>query len=204
MRVLELSPPERFALALAVALLVLQALPVGDALEFRRSALAAEPWRALTGHLVHINWPHALINGAALWIVARLLAQDLDAGRQAIALTTCALAVTALLAWLHPGIEWYRGLSGALHGLFFAGTAKWLACEQPRTMRRLWLPAALFVGGWIKVIVEQPAGPAIAHAEWLGAPVIPQAHLAGALAGSLLGLLFAATQPRGEKQRRGQ
>lgn len=203
-RVLELSSPERFALALALALLLLQALPAGDALEFRRSALAAEPWRALTAHLVHVSWPHALINGAALWIVARLLAQDLDAWRQAIALTMSAFAVSVLLAWLHPGIEWYRGLSGALHGLFFAGTAKWLACEHPRTVRRLWLPAVLFVGGWIKVVVEQPAGSAIAHAEWLGAPVVPQAHLAGALAGSVLGLLFAATQPRGDKQQRGQ
>lgn len=204
MRGFALSLPERVALALALALLALHALNVGDALEYRRVALASEPWRALTAHLVHVSWPHALINGAALWVVARLVAEDLDIARQATALAVSALVVSAALAGLHPGIEWYRGLSGALHGLFFAGTAKWLASDRPRTLRRLWLPAVLFGGGWIKVLAEQPAGAPLPHSEWLGAAVVPQAHLAGALAGTALGLLFAATQARGREQQHEQ
>jgi hypothetical protein len=63
------------------------------------------------------------------------------------------------------------------------------------------MPAALLAGGWIKVIVEQPGGSATPHADWLGVAVVPQAHLAGALAGSVLGVLFAATQTRAEQQR---
>jgi rhomboid family GlyGly-CTERM serine protease len=196
MRTLRLSAPERAAIGLALVLLALQALVPGDALEYQRSALARQPWRFLTGHLVHINWPHALINAAALWIVVRLYARDLSASRQAIALAVSALAISAALAWLHPAIAWYRGLSGALHGLFFAGAVTWLLTERPRSLRRLWMPALLFVGGWMKVVFEQPHDGSLPRSDWLGAAVVPQAHLFGAACGTLLGALFAATKPR--------
>ena len=201
MRALQLSPPERVALALALALLLLQALAPGESLEYQRRALAGQPWRALTAHLVHVNWPHALINAAALWIVARLYAPDLDTRRQFVALLVSALAISAALAWLYPAIEWYRGLSGAVHGLFFAGAAKWLLAEWPRTLRRLWIPAALFAGGWIKVALEQPGDATTPHADWLGAAVVPQAHLVGAVCGTLLGALFARANSRAEQER---
>ena len=201
MRALPLSPPERVAIGLALALLVLHALGTGDALEYRRALLAREPWRVVTGHLVHISWPHALVNAAALWVVARLYADDLGARRQMQALVASALAVSAALAVLYPAIEWYRGLSGALHGLFFAGATKWLLSERPRTARRLWLPAALFVGGWVKVALEQPGGATTPHAQWLGAAVVPQAHFVGALCGTALGALFAATKAGAEQKR---
>jgi rhomboid family GlyGly-CTERM serine protease len=200
-RTLELSSPERVAIALALAMLTLQAVAPIDALEYRRLALASEPWRFLTGHLVHINWQHALVNAAALWVVARLYAPDLDARRQAVALFLSGLAISAALVWLLPSIEWYRGLSGALHGLYFAGATTWLVTERPRTWRRLWLPAALFLGGWIKVALEQPGGAATPHADWLGAAVVPQAHLVGAICGTLLGALFASMDARREQQR---
>jgi rhomboid family GlyGly-CTERM serine protease len=188
----------------AIALLALHAFAPGDVLEYQRGALARQPWRALTGHLVHVNWPHALINAAALWIVARLYAPDLSASRQAITLAASALAISATLAWLHPAIEWYRGLSGALHGLFFAGATRWLLTERPRSLRRLWLPVALFAGGWVKVVLEQPATSDLPYADWLVAPVVPQAHLAGAACGTALGALFAATQACSGEQRREQ
>jgi rhomboid family GlyGly-CTERM serine protease len=201
MRAFELSPPEGVAAGLALALLALHALAPGETLEYQRRLLADEPWRVLTAHLVHINWTHALVNAAALWIVARLYAEDLGAGRQALALGASALVISAALALLYPSIDWYRGLSGALHGLFFAGAAKWLLSERPRTFRRLWLPATLFAGGWVKVALEQPGGATTPHAQWLGAAVVPQAHFVGALCGTVLGALFAATQPGGEQQR---
>jgi rhomboid family GlyGly-CTERM serine protease len=200
-RTLRLSPPERAAIAVAIALLALHAFAPGDALEYQRGALARQPWRVFTGHLVHINWPHALINAAALWIVARLYAPDLSAARQAIALAASALAISAAFAWLYPAIEWYRGLSGALHGLFFAGAATWLLTERPRSLRRLWLPVALFAGGWVKVVLEQPVTAHLPHANWLGTAIVPQAHLAGAVCGTVLGALFAATQARSGQQR---
>jgi rhomboid family GlyGly-CTERM serine protease len=196
------SAAERAALALALLVLLLQAVPAGDALEYRRAALASAPWRALTGHLVHINWTHAVINALALLIVARLFAPDLSLRAQFAALALGAIAIGAALAFFWPDVAWYRGLSGALHALFFAGAAKWLIDARPRTLRALWLPLALFGGGWIKVLAEQPLDGASTYADWLGAPVVTQAHLVGALAGSAFGALLAFAQSARQREQR--
>lgn len=200
------SRAELIAIAIALLMLVLQALPDLSLLEYRNTNPAAEPWRWLTAHFVHVNWQHALINAVALWVVARLFAPDLKPSRQLWALLTAALAISACLAFIYPTIAWYRGLSGALHGLFFAGAALWLIKAKPRSLQQLWLPSALFFGGWIKVALEQPGGATTPYAEWLGAGVVPQAHLVGAACGTLLGLLFAISDAnaRDEQQRRQQ
>jgi len=196
-----LSTAERWALGIAAVVLLLHASGLGDAFEYRRAFLASEPWRLLTGHLVHINWPHAVINAAALLIVARLFAPDLSAPRQLVILLSAGIVIGLGLAALAPGILWYRGLSGVLHALFFAGAAKWLFSARSRAVRNLWLPAALFAGGWIKVALEQPAGGALPYADWLGAAVVPQAHLLGAACGSVFGLLLALADRRSAEQR---
>ncbi len=197
------SRAELIAIAIALLMLVLQALPSIAVLEYRNPAPIGEPWRWLTGHFVHVNWQHALINAVALWVVARLFAPDLGPARQLSALLVAALTISACLWLIYPAIAWYRGLSGALHGLFFAGSAIWLIKAKPRRFQQLWLPSALFFGGWIKVVLEQPGGATTPYAEWLGAGVVPQAHLVGAACGTLLGLLFAISDAnaRGEQQR---
>lgn len=196
-----ISRAEVVAIVLAALILVLQALPITlDVLEYRYDALTSEPWRVLTGHLVHVNWQHALINAVALWVVARLFAPDLAASSQLIALVVSGLAIGMCLALLYPSINWYRGLSGALHGLFFAGATKWLLQARPRTFHHLWLPLVLFLGGWIKVVVEQPGGATTPYAEWLGAGVVPQAHLVGAASGTLLGLALALSDANARRQ----
>ena len=185
------SLAEVIAIAIALLMLVLQALPSVDVLEYQNTASMHEAWRWLTAHFIHVNWQHALINAVALWVVARLFAPDLSPSRQLSTVVSAALAISACLALLYPSIAWYRGLSGALHGLFFAGATIWLIKARPRRFRQLWLPSALFFGGWIKVVLEQPGGATTPYAEWLGAGVVPQAHLVGAACGTMLGLLFA-------------
>ena len=199
-----LSSAERFALIGGAVVLVLQVFPQTALLEYRRALLATEPWRALSGHFVHINWTHVAINVAAWWVVARLFAPDLSARRQAGALVLSALGISVVLATIFPTIEWYRGLSGALHGLFFAGATVWLVKARPRTAATLWLPAALWIGGWIKVALEQPIGAATPYVDWLQAGVVPQAHLAGAAFGTLFGLAVAALDARRTQQRQQQ
>lgn len=204
MRGFPFSTAERWALGIAAVVLLLHASGLGDAFEYRRALLTNEPWRLLTGHLVHINWPHAVINAVALLIVARLFAPDLSAPRQLVVLISAGVVIGLGLAALAPGILWYRGLSGVLHALFFAGAATWLFSVRQLTARALWLPATLFVGGWIKVALEQPAGGVLPYADWLGAAVVPQAHLLGAAWGSVFGLLLALADRRSTEQREQQ
>lgn len=197
---MQLSAAERQALGGAALVLLVQAIvPLHGALEYRQALVASQPWRALTAHLVHVNWVHALLNLAAWLVVARLFAPELRTWRQPLVLAVAALAVTLHLALLHPGIAWYRGFSGTLHGVFFAGATAWLLAlltDGERRPRALWLPAVLVAGGWVKVLAEQPGGSLTPYAQWLGAGIVPQAHLAGAVAGSMLGLLFAWAGPR--------
>ncbi|MFN9574209.1 MAG: rhombosortase [Betaproteobacteria bacterium] len=197
---MQLSVAERQALGGAALVLLVQAIvPLHGALEYRQALVASQPWRALTAHLVHVNWVHALLNLAAWLVVARLFAPELRTWRQPLVLAVAALAVTLHLALLHPGIAWYRGFSGTLHGVFFAGATAWLLAlltDGERRPRALWLPAVLVAGGWVKVLAEQPGGSLTPYAQWLGAGIVPQAHLAGAVAGSVLGLLFAWAGPR--------
>lgn len=194
-----LSPAERLALAGAALLLLLQALtPLQPALEYRADAAWSQPWRLLSAHLVHVNWTHVAINAAAWWVVTRLFAPELRIRAQLAVLAVAAVAIGAGLALLHPGIAWYRGFSGVLHGLFFAGSVQWLIdtlrTPAQRTLRALWLPVVLLAGGAIKVIAEQPAGSTTPFADWLGAGTVPQAHLFGAVAGAAMGAVIAAVK----------
>jgi rhomboid family GlyGly-CTERM serine protease len=201
MTTMTLSSAERVAIVVAAIALLLQAIGAVDALELRRALWMQQPWRLLTGHLVHLNWLHALVNAAALFIVARLFARDLDATRQGVVMAISAIVIGIGLSTAYRGIDWYRGLSGVIHALFFAGAAAWLVSERSLDLRKVWLPAALLVGGWVKVLAEQPRGDLLPHAEWLGAAVVPQAHLIGAACGTTLGLLFALANRRRGQQR---
>ena len=194
------GPPAVLTAALAgsALILLLQLMPeVPAALEYRRSALAAEPWRLLTGHIVHVNWTHALVNSGAWVVLAWLFAPQRDARRQLLSLAFGAALISLALAVGFPSIQWYRGASGALHALFFAGATAAVGESLRRQRRRAaLLPLGLTVGGWLKVILEQPGGSVTPYAEWLAAATVPQAHLFGALAGTLLGLIFAARAAR--------
>jgi rhomboid family GlyGly-CTERM serine protease len=195
---LSLSPAERFALTGALLLVVLQlAAPWHAVLEYRAEVVGLQPWRLLTAHFVHVNWTHLVINAAAWFVVARLYAPELPPRSQLLLITLSSLAISVALAWLHPGIVWYRGFSGVLHALFFAGGTRWLldVLRDPaeRNLRGLWLPLLLLVGGAIKVLLEQPAGSSTPYADWLGAGTVPQAHLAGAAVGLAVGLARGLT-----------
>lgn len=192
------APAERFALAGACALLLLQSAGLGSALEYRRAMLAVEPWRLLTGHWVHVNWRHAVLNALAWVALARLYAPELPPLRQATLLTGSALG-TGLLLWVAaPDVAWYRGASGALHGVFAAGAALWLArpaaAALPGARPARWWPALLLAAVWAKVLAEQAIGP-IAPANWLGVAVITRAHLFGVAVGTVLGILTAVLRP---------
>lgn len=189
-----LPAPLLAALAGAGLILLLQAMPsIPPLLEYRRAALATQPWRLLAGHLVHVNWTHALVNAGAWLLLAALFASRIGARRQLAIMVIGAVFISAALAVCIPSVAWYRGASGALHALFFAGaTAAVGGSLRRRRAPSEPLPLALLAGGWIKVALEQPGDGGAIYAEWLAATIVPQAHLLGALAGSALGLLFAA------------
>jgi rhomboid family GlyGly-CTERM serine protease len=192
-----LAPPLYVAIAGAALILLLQAAPpLPAALEYRRDLLAGEPWRLLSAHFVHVNGVHALANAATWLLLAPLLAPVLGARRQLLVLALGGVLVAAGLAAFYPAIAWYRGASGALHALFFAGAAAALVtAARKRRWRRAALPALLLAAAAMKVALELPQGASTPYAHWIATTTVPQAHLLGALAGAALGVLLGAASP---------
>ena len=170
-------------------ILTVEILGLGPALEYRRHLLLSEPWRLLTGHFAHLSLLHAMLNGVALLLLGRLFAERLRCA-ELWAILAVAPVLISLVFWAAmPELGWYRGLSGALHALYFAGCVVWVRGSRGRAR---WLPLAALVGGLLKVLLEQPWDASFPFHAWLGAPVVPQAHLMGAIIGTAVGLYLSA------------
>jgi rhomboid family GlyGly-CTERM serine protease len=185
--------------SIVLLVLILEVLTLGDALEYRRALAFSEPWRLLSGHFVHLSLLHALLNGVALLLIGRLFAERLQVLEIVAVLIGSAVLISLGFRAAMPELVWYRGLSGALHAVFFAGCIVWIATAAGRA--RI-LPIAALATGALKVLLEQPWDSSFPVRGWLGGAVVPQAHLIGALVGIAAGLLLA--QRRRQQQRQQQ
>jgi rhomboid family GlyGly-CTERM serine protease len=186
---------------LVVAVLALELLSDGSLLEYRRPLLGAEPWRLLSGHLVHLSMIHALLNGVALLLLGRLFESRLRIGELWLVVGAVPILISLVFWIAMPELVWYRGLSGVLHALYFAGSVLWLSDARHHAR---WLPLAALVAGTLKVLIEQPWDASFPFHEWLGAPVVPQAHLIGALIGVAAGLWFRFRRRRDQDDSRAE
>ncbi len=185
--------------AIVFAVLAAQLFLPVELLEYRRALAAQEPWRLFTGHFVHLSLLHALLNCVALLLLDRLFADRLRP-RELFAILGLAPILVSLVFWLVlPELQWYRGLSGVLHAVYFAGCVTWIASS---TGRARWLPVAALIGGTLKVLVEQPWDASFPVHEVLRIAVVPQSHLIGAIVGTAAGLLLRQRrkQPEPEQQ----
>ncbi|MEM7216931.1 MAG: rhombosortase [Pseudomonadota bacterium] len=149
---------------------------LGLPLRYERGGLAAgELWRAVSGHLVHLGWVHLALNAAAFVLLALLAASA------RLAVVLCLLfapLISAALFVFAPHVEWYVGLSAALHGLF-----AWIALDLVREGERLgWLG---LIGLCVKLGFEQWNGPDTWTGGLIGGAVVIESHLYGAAAGAL-------------------
>lgn len=166
---------------LLLGLLELGGEPVREALRFDRPAIAAgEWWRLLTGHFVHLDGDHLLVNVFGVALMWALFARDYSPLRWAAIYFASCLSIGAGLWFLDPGIDRYVGASGALHGVMAAGT---LAHLRRRDLDG-WILAVFMIS---KLIYEQSVGalPFMAAGE-----TIVDAHLYGAVGGFALALLL--------------
>jgi len=169
-------------LILVAAALMLGGDPAREWLAFARDAVRdGEAWRLVTGHLVHLGWPHFALNAAGLVLVWALVG---SAYRPAawIAIFLASIAAIDLGLWLfNPALQWYVGLSGVLHGVLTAGLV--MSCRQPRIETTILAILLL-----CKLVWEQFSGPLPGSEGSSGGPVIVDAHLYGAIGGLLAGL----------------
>lgn len=176
-----------YGAALVATLLALFGLATGGqplslALRYERTALTHYQWWRLIGaHWVHLNLRHALLNCAGLVLLWILFAREFSPRRWLWIVAASVLCIDAGLWFLRPGVEWYLGASGVLHGVLAAGACAWYRRGDA-------LGAALLLLLVVKMIYEQNTGASVFEHDL---PLVPDAHLFGALGGVL-----AACVPR--------
>ncbi|AWB65933.1 rhombosortase [Saccharobesus litoralis] len=144
-----------------------------------------EWWRLITGHLVHSNTYHSLLNLGGVLAVWALHGEYYAKYKLAIVSLLLGLAISAsIVMW--QSYTHYVGFSAILHGLFCFG-----AIEDIKRKVNGGELILLFVIG--KVIWEQIAGGSMQVAELINANVATDAHLFGTIFGCIIGVIYIVT-----------
>lgn len=163
-------------------------------LEWRPDSAWHQPWRIWSAAWVHYSRMHLLANAAgAVLVIALGLAARMPA-RAALA-WFIAWPLTHLALLLRPELSGYGGLSGVLHA-GVAVVAVELILRGGRARRLGFVIAAVLL---LKILFEEPWGPALRWPAGWDIAVVPFAHASGAAAGALCALLAAQLfrgQPR--------
>ena len=180
-------------LALLCLMLAWLPEPLQQALQYQRDAIGnGQLWRLLSGHLLHSNNWHLLMNLAGLLLAMLLHSHYYRAASLCLQWALCALLIAVAMYLYSADIAIYVGLSGLLHSMLTLGALRDIQLK----MTTGWL---LLAGLLIKVSFEQWQGPDAKLAELINASVAIDAHLYGVCSGLGLGLLLYGWQRSGKK-----
>ncbi|MGB1221827.1 MAG: rhombosortase [Alcanivoracaceae bacterium] len=170
------------AAVIGMAVLALFGDSAGEALRYRRDAVAdGQWWRLVSCHLVHLNGWHALMNLTGFTLVCLFFDDLLSLRRLALWFLVSAPLVGIAFYLRDTSLAGYVGLSGLLHGLFVMCLLLGIRGQPALHLVVL----ALVVG---RLVYEQTPGYDVNYAkEWIGGRVHVNAHLYGAMVGAVLG-----------------
>ena len=155
-------------------------------LDWQPGLAASEPWRLLSAVWVHWSPLHLGTNLLAAAVVAAYGWAGRMPARAALAYAA-AWPLTHLGLLLRPELAHYGGLSGVLHAGVAIATLWLLLTSGPGARWRQAIGLMVATGLVVKLVTEEPWGPALRHsAEW-DIAVAPLAHATGAAAGLLCG-----------------
>ncbi len=185
---LGMLPHKSFIFFLSVALLVTVLWSLGDSITqhlmyHQRSIADGQVWRIITGHLVHSNGWHLLLNITSLLLIGWLFSQHLDIRLWATVFLLSALMISLTYFWLAPQFQYYVGLSAVLYAIIIIGALFDLK-QQPLIA----IIILLVVTG--RVIWQQFSGGVDELAELIGERVAVESHLFGIIIGYLQGLFL--------------
>jgi len=140
-------------------------------------------WRLITGHFLHTNSTHLLLNTAGLTLLWALHGQYYQTPRYLIIFFLLCLGTSGGLYLFAPQMQWYVGLSGVLHGLFVIGAY----FDIKNKLKSGWL---MLIGVWLKVLHEQIYGASEDVAQLIAANVAIDAHLFGTITGCIIILYY--------------
>lgn len=145
-----------------------------------------EYWRIITAHFVHLSLNHTLFNIAGTAIFSFLFARQLSLLGWWLVLVFCVPVSSFAIFFLNPNLDWYVGFSGVLHGLLITGGILELRKAKGNDTR---MAIFILVVIAVKLMQEQFFGSLESTTEGIiGGKVFFDAHLYGALAGTVSGI----------------
>ncbi len=198
-------PVVRFVIPIALVSLALAISGLGDygrqIFEYLGSSNLHQTgglsYRWLSGHFTHLGLNHTWLNLAGLISIWVIYGRLITYRSWLIFIILCAFGISAGLHLFSPEVERYVGLSGVLHGMLALGGAYGMTIansnKHPRSLTSMrWEDMLVFLGLWIKVIYEQVVGAIPVSAAIAGDIVIINAHLYGAVLGTVFAVLLRA------------
>jgi len=159
-----------------------------NALMYHRSGIkAGEIWRILSGHIVHSNGWHLLLNLASLMMIGLLFSQHLTRLVWLLSFVLSGLMISACYFWIAPEYEYYVGLSAVLYAVIIIGAILDIK-EQPL------IAVIILVIVTARVIWQQYSGSLDSLAELIEDRVAIESHLFGIGSGYVLGILLLIKQ----------
>lgn len=157
---------------------------VTDFLVYQRHFInEGELWRLITGHILHTNGFHLLLNLAALIMLWVLHGRFYSIKNYCGLFLCCALSTSVGIYFYNTALLQYVGLSGVLHGIFVFGAFSDIISKD----RTGYL---LFIGVWLKIIHEQIYGASSDVSDLIEASVAVDAHLWGAVGGLIFSIFY--------------
>jgi rhomboid family GlyGly-CTERM serine protease len=149
----------------------------------RDALVGGQLWRVVTGHFVHLSWPHFLLNLGAFFLVWMIVGDRLATRIWILLITVCVAGMGLGFWFMEHELQWYVGMSGLLHGLLMAGLIVGIRSSPTES---------LLIGSFVvaKLVFEQLSGPLPGSESVSGGAVIVDAHLYGALSGTIFAVFY--------------
>lgn len=166
-----------------VIIFLTQTIGIDSFLFERTSIEQGQWWRLITGHLVHSNEIHLLLNMLALALVIWLFEDVISAIECSSLIVVSAFLQSTVFYFYLPQVNAYVGLSGVIHSLYVVGTIMLLA----RPQEKVWALALLSLVT-LKLLTESLGQGISMTQDMIGGHVLTEAHLLGAMIGVVYGL----------------
>lgn len=152
-----------------------------------------EMWRLISGHFIHADWSHFLLNISGLLAIWFVYGQYLPRNTWLSAFIGLAFSISAAFYIFNSNLQQYVGLSGVLYGILTIVIIRVLLDFSVLRRSKFFYFGSLFIFGYLilRISYEQIYGPVSLSVRATQGNVIVDAHFYGMIFGVIMSLFSA-------------